>query len=318
MSGWDARDQVPNSTTTIHHPSGDEKSISFDFDPPTVTRYIEDDPTAGASHWRIADWDEGTTEGGSSGGCLYDDSSKRCIGTLSGGYAACGNDDPDWYGRTAKQWTGGGTDGTRLSTWLDKANTGAMFLDGKNAEGGRWVNSHVAHSRRGVGARGRSHLLELAGGGGQPDHREPFRLDLLRRQEPGLARGALERPPLGHGQPVALPSTIRWLAEAPASGLIYAVVDGDGTAVSARTWTPAAGGGSYGQGQPGILLSSAVSSTELILPMVHSAPGAFRTNIGFAQTSSGSMQVRVQLYSRTGTLAGPEELLSVGSLAAGE
>ncbi len=88
--------------------------------------------------------------------------------------------------------------------------------------------------------------------------------------------------------------------EAPASGLIYAVADGDGTAVSARTWTPAAGGGSYGQGQPGILLSSAVSTTELILPMVHSAPGAFRTNIGFAQTSSGSMQVRVQIYSSTG------------------
>jgi hypothetical protein len=91
---------------------------------------------------------------------------------------------------------------------------------------------------------------------------------------------------------------------APASGLIYAVADGSGTAVSVRTSTPAAGGGSYGQGQPGILLNSAASVTELILPMVHSAPGAFRTNIGFAQTSSGGMQVRVQIYSRTGTLLG--------------
>ena len=75
--------------------------------------------------------------------------------------------------------------------------------------------------------------------------------------------------------------------EAPASGLIY-VTDGSGTAVSARTWTPAAGGGSYGQGQPGILLSSARSVTELILPLVHSAPGVFRTNVGFAQTSTGT------------------------------
>jgi hypothetical protein len=92
------------------------------------------------------------------------------------------------------------------------------------------------------------------------------------------------------------------VAVAPASGLIYATVDGSGTAVSARTWTPAAGGGGYGQGQPGISLNSSTSVTELILPMVHSAPGVFRTNIGFAQTSSGAMQVRVQIYSRSGVL----------------
>ncbi len=36
--------------------------------------------------------------------------------------------------------------------------------------------------------------------------------------------------------------------------------------------------------------------------MVHSAPGVFRTNVGFAQTSSGTMQVRVQIYSKAGAL----------------
>ncbi len=299
FTGWDAREQIPNSTTTIHHPSGDEKSISFDFDPPTTTVYLEDATSAGASHWRIEDWDEGTTEGGSSGSCLFDDSTKRCIGTLSGGYAACGNDDPDWYGRTANQWTGGGTDGTRLSTWLDKANTGVMFLDGKNAEGAvgdsyTWLIPAVA-SAPGVDPTYWSSQVAVVNP--TTESRSVSIYFVAKNQAwPGVLlsgpHSVTANRSLFLDDPLA--------GEAPASGLIYAVADGDGTAVSARTWTPAAGGGSYGQGQPGILLSSAVSTTELILPMVHSAPGAFRTNIGFAQTSSGSMQVRVQIYSSTG------------------
>jgi len=39
-SGWDARDAIPNSTTAIRHPGGDEKSISLDYDPPTITSYF--------------------------------------------------------------------------------------------------------------------------------------------------------------------------------------------------------------------------------------------------------------------------------------
>jgi hypothetical protein len=135
-SGWDARDLTPSSTTTIHHPSGDEKSISFDSDPPTATSYGSNTPSASGTHWRIGDWNIGTTEGGSSGCCLFDDATNRCIGTLSGGLAPCGNDEPDWYGRFSRQWTGGGTSGTRLSDWLDPGSTGAFFLDGKNAGGG--------------------------------------------------------------------------------------------------------------------------------------------------------------------------------------
>ncbi len=303
LVGWDAREQIPNSTTTIHHPSGDEKSISFDLDPPTITAYTENTPSADGSHWRIADWDEGTTEGGSSGGCLYDDSSKRCIGTLSGGFAACGNDDPDWYGRTTKQWTGGGTDDTRLSTWLDKANTGALFLDGRNAEGAvgdiyTWLIPAVASAPGVEPTYWRSQVSVV----NPTDESRSVSLFFVAKNQawPGV---------LLSGPHTVAGNRSLYLAdplaqEAPASGLIYVTVDGGGTAVSARTSTPAAGGGSYGQGQPGISLSSTASATELILPMVHSAPGVFRTNVGFAQTSSGSMQVRVEIYSATGTLLG--------------
>jgi hypothetical protein len=88
----------------------------------------------------------------------------------------------------------------------------------------------------------------------------------------------------------------------PASGLLYVTVNGSGTAVSCRTFTPSAQGGTFGQGQPGILLSSASSETELILPLIHSAPGVFRTNVGFAQTSTGTYRVRAEIYSAAGAL----------------
>jgi lysyl endopeptidase len=71
-AGWDARDRTPASTTTIHHPRGDEKSISFDYDPPTITSYTGNLSPGDGTHFRIADWDVGTTEGGSSGACLFD------------------------------------------------------------------------------------------------------------------------------------------------------------------------------------------------------------------------------------------------------
>ncbi len=301
--GWDAREQVPNSTTTIHQPNGDEKSISFDFDPPTITPYLENTPAAGATHWRITDWDQGTTEGGSSGCCLYDDSSKRCVGTLSGGYAACGNDDSDWFGRTAKQWTGGGTDSTRLSTWLDKANTGAMFLDGKNAEGAvgetyTWLIPAVA-SAPGVVPTYWSSQVGVVNP--STENRSVSIYFVAKNQAwPGV---------LLSGPTTVAPNKSLYLSDplasvAPTTGLIYITVDGSGTAAFVRTSTPAAGGGSFGQGQPGILLNSSSSVTGLVLPMVHSSPGGFRTNVGFAQTSSGTMQVRVQIYSKGGVLLG--------------
>ena len=131
-SGWDARDQLPSSTTVIHHPSGDEKSMSFDYDPPTVTSLGGSASPGDGGYLRVADWDLGTTEGGSSGSCLFDSASKRCIGTLSGGYAACGNDEPDWFGWVHAHWTGDGTSVTRLSDWLDQGNTGSLTWGGIN------------------------------------------------------------------------------------------------------------------------------------------------------------------------------------------
>jgi lysyl endopeptidase len=132
LGGWDRRDVAPSSATDIHHPQGDEKRISFENDPLSITNYSQDNPTAGGTHLRVADWDLGTTEQGSSGSGLWNQD-HRLVGVLSGGGAACGNDEPDWFGRIAHAWEGLGQPNRRLKDWLDNGGTNAQTLDGVNA-----------------------------------------------------------------------------------------------------------------------------------------------------------------------------------------
>jgi PKD repeat protein len=132
LAGWNAADEASTSAVAIHHPSVDEKRISFENDATTITSYSGDASPGDGTHVRVIDWDLGTTEPGSSGSHLFDQN-KRVIGQLHGGGAACGNDQSDWYGRIHTSWDGGGTASTRLSTWLDPESTGEMAIDGMNA-----------------------------------------------------------------------------------------------------------------------------------------------------------------------------------------
>lgn len=127
-AGWDRGSQDATMAVAIHHPSGDEKAISFEYDATTTTSYLNNAVPGDGTHIRVIDWDSGTTEPGSSGSPLFDQN-HRVIGQLHGGYAACGNDDSDWYGRISVSWNGGGTAATRLSNWLDPLGTGAQTVD---------------------------------------------------------------------------------------------------------------------------------------------------------------------------------------------
>lgn len=133
--GWDRRDLATpgnpqiQGAYSIHHPRGHEKRFSLDQHALTVTSYMSNTPTADGSHYRIGHWEEGTTEGGSSGAALLSPDG-RLIGTLHGGYAACGNTLPDWYGRIHQSWQGGGANATRLSNWLDPSGTAVNVFDG--------------------------------------------------------------------------------------------------------------------------------------------------------------------------------------------
>lgn len=129
FSGWDRRDANASSVVAIHHPRGHEKRISFSNQPTTITSYSSNTIPGSSTHLRVNYWNLGTTEGGSSGSPLFNQN-RHIIGQLHGGSAACGNTLPDWYGRLYTSWTGGGSNSTRLSNWLDPSGSGALVLNG--------------------------------------------------------------------------------------------------------------------------------------------------------------------------------------------
>ena len=130
-AGWDANSVDFDSAVAIHHPSTDEKRISFEDDPTSTTSYLGSTVPGDGTHIRVLDWDLGTTEGGSSGSPLFNPD-HRVVGQLHGGFAACGNNDADWYGRMSISWNGGGSANNRLSDWLDPTGSGVLTLDGRD------------------------------------------------------------------------------------------------------------------------------------------------------------------------------------------
>ncbi len=128
FAGWSRADSVPVAAVTIHHPSTDEKSISFENDPLLASSYLDLAPL-NQTHLRITAWDLGTTEPGSSGAPLFDPD-HRIVGQLHGGYASCSLPaESDWYGRLFTSWEGNGTAATRLRDWLDPEGSGALSVD---------------------------------------------------------------------------------------------------------------------------------------------------------------------------------------------
>ena len=134
FSGWDWTGNNATTAIAIHHPNTDEKCISFEYQPTSVTSYGSNSVPGDGTHVRVTDWDQGTTEPGSSGSPLYNQN-HQVIGQLHGGGAACGNDESDWYGGFAVSWTGGGSNNSRLSNWLDPTGSGVTTLDTLNPYG---------------------------------------------------------------------------------------------------------------------------------------------------------------------------------------
>ena len=133
-AGWDKTDTNPTFEVSIHHPDGDIMKISRDDTGAIKGAHSIGGPTA--QTWDITaaggGWELGVTEGGSSGGPLFDQNG-RIIGQLFGGAAACaGIDDNgaiDFYGRFAVSWDNGAIGATRLNNWLDPLGTDPNTLD---------------------------------------------------------------------------------------------------------------------------------------------------------------------------------------------
>ena len=112
LAGWDRSDTIPAATALIHHPGGDPKKISRDFDAPLQP----------GKFWRILTWERGITEGGSSGAPLFDPN-RRFIGNLDSGASSCPVPNNDFCTRLAAVWPS-------VAPYLDPLGTGQITLDG--------------------------------------------------------------------------------------------------------------------------------------------------------------------------------------------
>ncbi len=200
FAGWDSRDQNPAAAVGIHHPSTDEKRISYENNPLLQTVGFVDTPTVvSGDHMHIADWDVGTTEGGSSGSSLFDAATHRIIGQLHGGGAACGNNLFDSYGAFHISYDrAGATAANSLKPWLDPTATGALFIDTlpgagfsvtpgadtlhEGVVGGPFSNSPVAYTLTNNSAAALNYEVRIVAGGQFP---------LLINGGPGPVNGSL-------------------------------------------------------------------------------------------------------------------------------
>lgn len=133
LAGWSVENLAPDTAVCIHHPQGDVKKISFAFDSIFSDTYLSQG--IDSNHWQVSDWDIGTTEHRSSGSPLFD-MNHRVIGELHGGWAACNNNDADWFGKLATAWEGDPDSTKQLKHWLDPDNTGVLAIDGMNPKVG--------------------------------------------------------------------------------------------------------------------------------------------------------------------------------------
>ncbi len=130
LAGWNRERKAPPAAIAIHHPSTDEKRISFEFDPLAISDYLSTNVNNNEHYLWVDDWDVGTTEPGSSGSPLFDED-KRIIGQLSGGFAACGNEDSDWYGFMASNFSLETNPNNGIGSHLDPNQSGVIVVDGE-------------------------------------------------------------------------------------------------------------------------------------------------------------------------------------------
>jgi len=126
FAGWDRSGNIPSSTSCIHHPMGDVKKIAIDNDSPSEGSF--NDSYIPDAFWWIREWDEGTTEVGSSGSSLFNVNGE-IIGTLTGGEASCSNSVNDFFAMLNKQWDYFSSPDRQLKAWLDPGNTGISSIE---------------------------------------------------------------------------------------------------------------------------------------------------------------------------------------------
>ena len=138
-NGWDRSDQAPTSGVSMHFPQGDYMKISTYTAPASTATFYGEGTLEGAPH---AHWDaifartangHGVTEVGSSGAPLFN-SSRRIVGTLTGGTSSCSKPTgSNLYGKLSYHWNKQKGDAAKVhfDRYLDPKNSGVQTLDGR-------------------------------------------------------------------------------------------------------------------------------------------------------------------------------------------
>ena len=123
-AGWSHSADTPSAVHCIHHPLGDVKKISFDDDALSIASLTTDDAKYRSNgHWKVSTWEEGITEGGSSGAGIFN-SKNQFLGGLSGGAASCSYPRNDYFYRMDLAWNAATDGDSTLSQYLDSKQTG--------------------------------------------------------------------------------------------------------------------------------------------------------------------------------------------------
>ncbi len=131
-AGWDTRNIISQTGVCIHHPFGNSKQIAIEYHPigsEDIGEGFDENST-----WKVAHWELGTTELGSSGAPLFNEQ-HRVIGTLTGGRSTCGYPRDDYFTKFGVSWDAYPEPSNQLKYWLDSAHTGQLVLDGYDPYG---------------------------------------------------------------------------------------------------------------------------------------------------------------------------------------
>jgi len=120
------KDIAPSSAYCIHHPQGDVKKISIDYDAPVTGNFGQLYQIN--THWRVKKWEVGSTQSGSSGSPLFDQDNKL-IGTLTGGEATCDNPINDYFQKISHSWNDYSLRTRQLKYWLDPLNKDVNVIE---------------------------------------------------------------------------------------------------------------------------------------------------------------------------------------------
>lgn len=301
-AGWDRRtDHTPQGSVAIHHAQAEEKVISLNDDPLTLTNNC--DPAVSSdigTHWEVDNWEEGTTERGSSGGGLWDPDTHLLVGSLTGGTASCTNTSGyDCFSRIAVAWDGDVPE-ERLRDWLDPHGTGVLTVEGVT-----YLTAGIARTAGAAGTNWRSKVTLLNRSGGTASTTVSY------VHESGTISASVN---LMDGELVGWDNVLEDLfrLSGDSSGALK-VESNRQLVVTARTYN-LTGEGTFGQFLPAVTSSEAIGTGQIgVISQLTKNP-SFRTNIGFINLSLISCQVQVQLYDSLGVPVGSARTLDVGPL----